>query len=568
MKNIILLAAMLVAAACQAQTCKISANQHNGKVIQISVNLDSLKGQTLITTINQQQDGNVNVQMAYEDEGGSAVTPCEDSSAAANLNENTDNLAANAESKGEKDTFTEVTEPEPESEPAQDAPADDVKDGDNTILNAVGGVGDVVSLLSSFTRTNGEPYAEYYAKKLTEADTTKYQPTYGKRKWKWLKNYKSYPTLELSGIFGKDFSQNDDSQEAEAISEDDYGTDTENSFNFGGSARFSQVFVKGRYDENGKFIPNPLNFAWSIGGMFAMDYQKDFGWSYDWLAKVGIQAGTGITLGVDALIGCGITPYAIYSTNYIDYRVINHNQFCFKYGLRAWLSMNYGGNTYTTINAQIVKSVAPSSVYDHPTGNGWENTFIEFDEGSWQVGFAVGYKFGHYTEVTDRRLIASLSTGLNLIGKDHASEMLIELEKYNNISPKTDFIYGLGYGTTFGKNKMSSFVLQVGWRKYFSSKFSGLAKIYAGLGEYMIEKYVEDSEHRFHMKNSAVKQLSMKAGLQLGASYRFGCVNLNASLRGGYHFAPEPSTEGYTKVECSGLKGFELMPIIGASVNF
>lgn len=569
MKKIFLLLLAAVAMVAQAQTCKISANKNNGKVIQISVNLDSLKGQTLITTINQQTDGNVNVLMAYESD--STVISREDSNAinAEHIEEAdttgtiTPNLYANNDDEAE-DTFSEVSSEEADSLKQSSTPTTMVE----AVLGSFG-LGEVAALIGSLTTTNGEPYAEYYAKKLTQADTTQYQPVYKQRKWKWLKNYCSYPTLELSGIFGKDFG-GDEEEGVEDIKEDDYGTTPDNGFNYGGSAKFSQVFIHGHYDENGNFVPNKLNFGWSIGGLFAMDYQKDYGWSYDIMAKFGIQGGNGITLGADALIGAGVTPYAIYSTNYTDHRVIMHNQWCFKYGLQAWVSMNYGGNTYTSLFARIVRSLPPKSVYNHPTADHWENQYIDFDQGSWQVGFAVGYKFGDSTDLTQRRLVATLSTGYNLFGVEKSPEIMLDLEKFNNVSPTLDFIYGLGYGTSLGENKLQNMTLNAGWliKPSSISKFSYLAKFHAGIGEYMIEKHVTDESHHFDMNHTNVKQLCLKAGVQLGTAYRFGCMSLNASLRCSYHYGFDIEYEGYSVTEEKGLRGFELTPIIGVGINF
>ena len=566
-KIFFLLLTAIVAMVAQAQTCKISANKNNGKIIQISVNLDSLKGQTLVTTINQQTDGNVNVQMAYEND--STVIPREDSSAInAEHIEEVDttavpNLYVNNEDEAE-DTFSEVSSEEVDSLNQSSTPTTMTES-----LLGTFGLGEVAALIGSLTTTNGEPYAEYYAKKLTQADTTQYQPVYKQRKWKWLKNYCSYPTLELSGIFGKDFG-GDEEEGAEDIKEDDYGTTPDNGFNYGGSAKFSQVFIHGHYDENGNFVPNKLNFGWSIGGLFAMDYQKDYGWSYDIMAKFGIQGGNGITLGVDALIGAGVTTYAIYSTNYTDYRVIMHNQWCFKYGLQAWVSMNYGGNTYTSLFARLIRSVPPKSVYEHPTADHWENQFIDFDQGSWQVGFAVGYKFGNNTDLTQRRLFATVSTGYNLFGVEKSPEVMLDLEKFNNVSPTLDFIYGLGYGTSLGENKLQNMTLNAGWliKPSSISKFSYLAKFHAGVGEYMIEKHVADENHHFDMTHTAVKQLCLKAGVQLGTAYRLGCMSLNASLRCSYHYGFDIEYEGYSVTEEKGLRGFELTPIVGVGINF
>lgn len=570
MKHFLLLIAAMAVMTMQAQTCKIAANKNNGKIIQISVNLDSLKGQTLITTISQKVGGNVDVQMAYEDENNAPVIVQEDSTAQAE-NEVTDSTVA-AEEKPDTTTVSDE-EKAAEGDTSDDSVAEETPAQEGSIagslLNFIG-VGEVASLVGGLTKTNGEEYVEYYAKKLTEADTTKYQPVYKQRKWKWLKNYISYPTLEVSGIFGKDFGKDDDAAEAEEISEEDYGANPDKSLNVGGSIKFSQVFVPGRYDANGKFIPNSLNFAWSVGALFAMDHQKDYGWSWDMMAKVGIQAGNGITLGVDGLIGGGSTPYAIYSTNYIDHRVIFHNQWCFKIGAQAWVSMNYGGNTYTSLFARIVRSVAPSSVYNHPTAQGWDNLYVDFDEGSWQVGVAVGYKFGYNSNLTNRRLIATVRTGYRLTGEEKAAETIIELEKFNNVSEKLDFSYGLAYSTAYGEDELQSFMLTGGWRikPSLQSKFAYLAKFYIGAGEYMVGKRVADKDRNFDMSDASVKQMCAKVGVLLGASYQLGCFNLNAGLYGGYHYGFDTEYEGYKITESTGLRGFDFMPTVGVGINF
>ena len=173
----------------QAQTCKIAANKNNGKIVQISVNLDSLKGQTLITTISQKVGGNVDVQMAYEDENNAPVIVQEDSTAQAENIEVIDSTVA-AEEKPDTTTVSDE-EKAAEGDTSDDSVAEETPAQEGSIagslLNFIG-VGEVAALVGGLTKTNGEEYVEYYAKKLTEADTTKYQPVYEQRKWKWLKN--------------------------------------------------------------------------------------------------------------------------------------------------------------------------------------------------------------------------------------------------------------------------------------------------------------------------------------------------------------------------------------------
>ena len=534
----------------QAQTCAI-ANKNNGKVVQISVDLDSLKGQTLVTTINQ-KNGKLIVQMAYDSDSLS--------NAAISREDSTENLA--------NEIVADTTVVAGEEPFEQDTLADNQNAAEGNMLNLFG-VNEVTSLIGSFVKTYGEPYVEHMAKKLTEADTTKYVSEYKQRKWKWLNKFQSYTTLELSGIFGKDFSDNGDEATSE-INEEDYGADPDKSHNYGGSAKISQVFVWGHHDANGKFVPNSQNLAWSIGALFAMDYQKDYGWSYDIMAKLGIQAGIGITLGVDLLIGAGTTPYAIYSTDYIDYRTVMHNQWCFKSGIQGWVSMNYGGNTYTSVYARLVKSIAPSSVYNHPVADNWENVLVDFDEGSWQVGVSVGYKFGFQPNLYDKRLWATVSTGYNLFGGEKAMETMIEIEKFNKVNPKLDFIYGLGYGYSMGEKHTNSLTAGFGWkyRPNSTGKFAYLTKLYAGVVECLVEKNISREDKYFTISGVSVKQPCLKAGLQAGVCYNTGCFSLSASLRGGYHYGFDTEYDGYEVAENSNLRGVELTPMFGIGINF
>ena len=582
MKKIIFTIAVMLATIMQAQTCKISS-ANGRRVVHISVNLDDLEGKTLVTTVKNVHKDSVVLDMAFEEEAMEVVPvtqiPREDSS---------EDIAQNNEievelaSKEQASDSTNVEPAENASQGLETAHSDSAEvastaempqDSSITggVLNALG-LAEVGNLIGAFTNTNGEEVDKMVTKALvdvTVVDSTKYIPQYPKRKWKWLKNYTSYTRLSLSGIFGQDFG-GDTGKGVEEIDADDYGTDPENSKNFGGSAEISQVFLEGRYDEDGKFIPNPLNFAWSVGALFAMDHQKDYGWSWDLLAKFGIQAGKGLTLGADVLIGGGGTKYAIYSTNSVDYRVAFHDQWCFKAGVQGWLSMNDDGTTSTRLFARIVKSFEPSSIHNTPTAPSWENTYVDFDDGSWQVGFAVDYKFGFKPKLEDKRLLATVSTGYNLFGADKGPVMLYELEKVTQISPMLRFMYGLGYEQSLSGEQLQSFTLGGGWRFKLNpnQKFSYLAKFYAGVGEYMVEKNCQSADKDFKMADTKVRQLCPKVGAHLGVTYNKGCHSFNFGLRGGYHKGFEPEYEGYETAETTNLSGFELTPMLGYSLNF
>ena len=545
----------VVAISVQAQTCKVSATKNNGKVIQISVNLDSLKGKTLVTTISHKKS-DVVLNMAYEDdkEVDTVAVSREDSSEADTLKlsesiEATDSL--------ELDTLTTQSDEENISESGLKS------------TSILGTVLDVVGLGSLISGAQGAQYEEYAAKALkdiTMVDSTKYIPQYKQRKWKWLRNYQSYTTLELSGLFGKDFG---DTEGDEKIDSEDYGMSPEKPFNLGGSGKLSQVFVHGHYKEDGTFVPNRLNFGWSIGALFAVDYQKDYGWSTDFLAKVGIQAGNGLTLGADALLGGGTTPYAIYSSDGANYRTVLHNQWCFKYGAQVWVSSNFGGNTYTSLFARLVKSVAPESVYDHPTSQYWSNELIDFDEGSWQVGIAVGYKFGCNPDLKSKRLLATLTTGYSLTGQK-AAEMKIELEKLNQVSPKLDFSYGLGFGQSLDKHYLQNFTINGGWfyRLRPTHKFGYMAKVYTGIGEYMVGKTLVGEDETFKMNTKDIRKIGLIVGTNLGVGYRFKCTTISAAMRIGYHYCLSPEYDGYELIEESGMRGWDIMPNLTYTLNF
>lgn len=575
MKKIIFTIAVMLATIMQAQTCKISS-ANGRRVVHISVNLDDLEGKTLVTTVKNVHKDSVVLDMAFEG-GAEEIVPVtkiprEDSS---------ENTAQNNEIEVEP---VELASKEQASDSINVEPAENAKHSDSAevastaempqdssitggVLNALG-LAEVGNLIGALTNTNGEEVDKMVTKALvdvTVVDSTKYIPQYPKRKWKWP----SYTRLSLSGIFGQDFG-GDDNEGVEEIDSENYGTDPENSKNFGGSAEISQVFLKGRYDEDGKFIPNPLNFAWSVGALFAMDHQKDFGWSWDLLAKFGIQAGKGLTLGADALIGGGGTKYAIYSTNGVDYRVVYHDQWCFKAGVQGWISMNDDGTTSTRLFARIVKSFEPSSIHNTPTAPGWKNVYVDFDDGSWQVGFAVDYKFGFKPKLEDKRLLASVSTGYNLFGADKGPVMLYELEKVTQISPMLRFMYGLGYEQSLSGEQLQSFTLGGGWlfKLKPKQKFSYLAKVFAGLGEYMVDKNCISENKDFKMADTKVRQLCPKIGVHLGIAYQTKCSTFTLGLRGAFHKGLDTEYEGYETAETTNLSGFELTPMFGYSLNF
>lgn len=165
---------------------------------------------------------------------------------------------------------------------------------------------------------------------------------------------------------------------------------------------------------------------------------------------------------------------------------------------------------------------------------------------------------------------STVSGGYNLFGADKSYVMLYELERVDNVSPTINFTYGLGYEQSLGKQKLTSLTLGGGWifKLKKEQKFFYLAKIYAGVGEYMVAKECYSDNQEFIMTKTDVRQLCIKGGLHLGCAYRFACSTINLGLRGGYHHGLDTEYEGYHTAESSNLSGFELTPLLGYSLNF
>ena len=136
--------------------------------------------------------------------------------------------------------------------------------------------------------------------------------------------------------------------------------------------------------------------------------------------------------------------------------------------------------------------------------------------------------------------------------------------------PTLDFAYGIGISQKFGSNKLHSFTLNCGWTKRFhpDSKFAYLAKIYAGVGEYMVGKHCVSEDGHFEMAQSSLEQVCLKGGLGAGICYKAGCSTLSAYIRGGYHQGFEPTYKGFRESENSHIRGFDLMPVVAYSLQF
>ena len=386
-----------------------------------------------------------------------------------------------------------------------------------------------------------------------------------KPKVKW----RTYNVITLDGSFGKNISDVDD-KIASRISIDDYGDDTTVENKFGAGVTFSHVYMRGR-EVNGKWVPNPTCFAVSWGGMLSYSYENEMGSYVNTMGKFGFQIGRDIALGVDALVGCGITPYNTFYTDGIYHSVLNKSAFCFKYGLQAWGSLNFTKDTYTAIYARYITSLKPTSSIGELPEN-WEVVLENFNPSSWTVGLAVGYKFGEPTMPSrNKRLQVTLSSGYQLIGKQKGLITSCEFGRFTKVSSSTSINYGLAVEEMFDfknvREHYSSVLLSGGFRvRQPESKWFWGAKIYGGVGDYAVK--LIGSRDRSEITNS-IKKLCAKGALQLNGGLRIGkCNEVFAACRFGGHLGKAIDMDGFDEASYDNLSGFELDTTLGYRVTF
>ena len=394
-------------------------------------------------------------------------------------------------------------------------------------------------------------------------DTT-FVPTYEQRKPKPA--WRHYDVLELSGSFGRNIEGISDAM-AEKVDEKDYGDDTENENKFGGGIKYSRVYLKGS-EIDGKWQPNKLGFAWSWGGLLDYSYEKDMGSHISAMGKVGVQIGHDIVIGIDGLLGGGVTPYNTFYTNGVNHSLLKKSAFCLKYGVQLWGSLNFTKDTYTAIYGRYIRSAKPSSAVEN-LPKGWEMIVEDFDPSSWGVGLAVGYKFGAPQELsTDKRLQSSFSTGYQFIGKQKGMLITSEIERLTKVSHSTSLNYGLSVEQLFDhKERFSSVLLSAGFKVNQPENpwFWG-AKLYGGIGDYTVT-FSGDAEDA-SMANAS-KKLCGKAALQLSGGFKLGKLSeLFAACRFGGHIGKSIKLEGLNDSEYGNLNGFEADTCLGYRYTF
>ena len=397
-------------------------------------------------------------------------------------------------------------------------------------------------------------------------DTT-FVPTYEQRKPKPA--WRHFDTIELFGSFGKNISGVSEAV-ADKVDEKDYGDDTENENKFGGGIKYSRVYLKGR-EIDGKWKPNPLGLAWSWGGLVDYSYERDMGSYFSAMSKIGVQIGSDIAIGVDGLVGCGITPYNTFFTNGMNYSMLNKSAFCFKYGLQLWGCLNYSKDTYTIVYGRYIRSIKPSSAVT-AIQKGWEMVLEDFDPSSWTVGLAVGYKLGAPKELsTDKRIQASVSTGYQFAGKQKGAIISTEIERLTKVSHSTSLSYGLSVEhllwQNYDKERYTSVLFSAGFKvNQPESRYFWGAKLYAGAGDCAVSFGGEVD--RLNLENN-IKKLSAKAALQLNGGIKLGKLSeLFGACRFGCHFGKSISVEGIEDPNYVNLKGFEADAGVGYRYTF
>lgn len=393
-------------------------------------------------------------------------------------------------------------------------------------------------------------------------------PTYPQRKAKPL--WRSFDVVELSGSLGKDITSISDAT-ANAVNEDDYGDDTENHNKFGGGIKFSHTYMKGSLDEDGKWHANTLGFALSWGALISYSYEKEIGSYLNIMGKAGIQIGNDICIGVDALIGSGLTPYNTFLTDEMNYNTINKSVWCFKYGVEAWGSLNFSRDTYTAIFGRYITSTKPNGG-SYNLSKDWEVVLEDFDPSSWTVGLAVGYKFGAPEPLKqDKRLRAGLITGYQITG-GHGFVVATELERLTQVSKSTNLSYGLMTQNVFNSQtnggNCSSIMLTGGFEVCQpGNKFFWGTKLLAGIGEYPITDigYADN----YYVENVSKKPCA-KAGLQLSAGLKLGKLSsISAIIRAGGHYAKALNFENFNEdSKTRNALGFDMMTGLNYSFIF
>lgn len=391
-------------------------------------------------------------------------------------------------------------------------------------------------------------------------------PTYEQRKSKPL--MRAYDTIELSGSLGKDISNLSDAM-ADKVSEDDYGDDTENHQKYGGGIKYSRVYLKGKMVD-GKWQPNPLGFAYSWGGLVSFSHEPEIGLYVDAMGKAGIQIGNDICVGVDALVGAGITPYNTFLTNGMNHHVINKSVWCFKYGVQVWGSLNFSKDTYTAVYGRYINSLRPNDG-KYNLSKDWDVVLEDFDPSSWTVGLAVGYKFGSYEPLsTDKRLRANISTGYQFLGNKGFS-VSADIDRITQVSKSTALSYGLTVENVF-ENKakggnMTSVMLSGGFqvRQPCNSWFWG-SKLLLGVGEYPV---INSGATDYYEYEDYCAKPCIRGALQLTTGFKVGkCSQIYCNLRAGGHFSKAIDAEGFEETETENAIGFDLGASLGYSLTF
>ena len=101
-----------------------------------------------------------------------------------------------------------------------------------------------------------------------------------------------------------------------------------------------------------------------------------------------------------------------------------------------------------------------------------------------------------------------------------------------------------------------------------TNKFGYLAKVYAGIGEYMVGKALVGKDEVFKMSTIDISKIGINAGVNIGIGFRFKCSTINAAMRIGYHYCFSPEYNGYDVTKEVDMKGWDIMPNLSYTVNF
>jgi hypothetical protein len=220
----------------------------------------------------------------------------------------------------------------------------------------------------------------------------------------WIsRHFHAHQRLEIAVTGGTDSSDEESSGLKQSYKNDDdeqEAVEGKGQFNSGLSSGYTFGLLFGNTDEKGMFIPSKFGFSLNTGFIASFDRQKRYGTTFDYLLKLGIEAGYNHPLGIelDFLLGtgksCGDYNFSTKDENgTIEDFEIPYTKWCLKYGtqlsFRSNILRTQIKNTDIRLFVRYVYSKNPENedeLFDQGIDCLWQ-------EESWSFGLMLCYTF-------------------------------------------------------------------------------------------------------------------------------------------------------------------------------